>query len=38
VWFLIGGVKDMKRLFIRLKTIDRNAEDDGTVEEHLAEN
>ncbi len=32
VWFLIGGFKDLSAMFGRLKTIQRNADDDGTVE------
>ncbi|MGE9291427.1 MAG: sodium:solute symporter family protein [Puniceicoccales bacterium] len=36
VWFLIGGASDLKKLFRRLKTIGRNAEDDGTVDRHLS--
>lgn len=35
VWFLIGGFRDLGRLFERLSTIPRDAEDDGTVDEHL---
>jgi SSS family solute:Na+ symporter len=37
VWFLIGGFRDLGRLFQRLSTIQRDAEDDGTVkkEEHF---
>lgn len=37
VWFLIGGFRDLGRLFQRLLTIQRDAEDDGTVkkEEHF---
>ncbi|WFB36231.1 sodium:solute symporter [Kiritimatiellota bacterium B12222] len=37
VWFLIGGAKDLKRLFERLKTIQRDENDDGTVEKHLTD-
>jgi solute:Na+ symporter, SSS family len=39
VWFLIGGFKDLGAMFGRLKTIQRNAADDGTVEkdEHFGE-
>lgn len=36
VWFIVGGLHDLKALFSSLKTIDRSANDDGTVEEHLA--
>jgi SSS family solute:Na+ symporter len=32
VWFLICGSRDLKRLFSRLKTIQRDAADDGTVD------
>ncbi len=37
VWFLIGGFIDLKDLFLRLATIQRDVEDDGTVkkEEHF---
>jgi len=37
VWFLIGGFKDLKLLFQRLSTIQRNIDDDGTVrkEDHF---
>ena len=39
VWFLIGGLIDLVRLFRRLAAIDRDAEDDGTVApaKHLGE-
>ncbi len=36
VWFLIGGAQDLKKMFVRLRTINRNADDDGTVEHHLS--
>jgi SSS family solute:Na+ symporter len=32
VWFLICGTIDLKRLFVRLRTIQRDVNDDGTVE------
>jgi len=37
VWFLIGGFKDLKLLFKRLSTIQRDSDDDGTVkkEDHF---
>ena len=31
VWFTIGGVRDLQRLFRRLKTLQRNPDDDGRV-------
>ena len=31
VWFTIGGIKDLKQLFVRLKNVQRDASDDGTV-------
>jgi SSS family solute:Na+ symporter len=31
VWFTIGGVRDLQRLFRRLKTLQRNPADDGRV-------
>ena len=31
VWFTIGGVRDLQRLFRRLKTLQRHADDDGRV-------
>jgi hypothetical protein len=34
VWFLIGGIRDLKALFHRLATIQRNENDDGTVGPH----
>jgi SSS family solute:Na+ symporter len=37
IWFLVGGIKDLKKLFIRLRTVTRVADDDGTVDEHLSE-
>jgi len=33
IWFLIGGFIDMKKMFHRLDLIDRDNDDDGTVEE-----
>ncbi|HBR92869.1 MAG TPA: sodium:solute symporter [Opitutae bacterium] len=32
IWFLIGGYFDLKAMFARLSTIQRNSEDDGTVD------
>jgi hypothetical protein len=32
LWFLIGGIKDIKALFRSLTTIRRDDHDDGTVE------
>lgn len=39
VWFLIGGFRDLTDLIRALKTIDRDADDDGSVreEDHLQE-
>ncbi|MGZ0655408.1 sodium:solute symporter family protein [Coraliomargarita sp. W4R53] len=37
VWFLICGTLDLKRMFARLKTIQRDENDDGTVEKHLTD-
>lgn len=34
IWFTRGGVRDLRRLFAALKTVDRNALDDGTVVNH----
>jgi solute:Na+ symporter, SSS family len=34
VWFTWGGLKDIKELFARLKVVDRDALDDGTVVGH----
>ncbi|MDB5325894.1 MAG: hypothetical protein JWM57_1463 [Phycisphaerales bacterium] len=31
VWFTFGGLRDLRRLFVRLRTIARHADDDGTV-------
>ena len=31
IWFAIGGFKDMKKMFHRLATMDRDAADDGSV-------
>lgn len=31
VWFAIGGVRDIRRMFARLRTMDRDHADDGTV-------
>ncbi|MEM1209171.1 MAG: sodium:solute symporter [Planctomycetota bacterium] len=38
VWFLIGGFRDLYRLFVALSLIERDAKDDGRVTEHLGEN
>jgi SSS family solute:Na+ symporter len=35
VWFIIGGCIDLRKMFKRLRSIHRNASDDGTVSEHL---
>ncbi|MEM6457815.1 MAG: sodium:solute symporter [Planctomycetota bacterium] len=35
VWFLIGGLKDLRELFRVLRQLDRDTQDDGTVTEHL---
>lgn len=37
VWFLIGGFKDLFVMIRRLRTLQRDATDDGTVTEHLAD-
>ena len=34
VWFTWGGTKDIRELFVRLRTAQRNAFDDGTVAGH----
>jgi hypothetical protein len=34
VWFTWGGLKDIRELFARLRTAQRNALDDGTVAGH----
>jgi hypothetical protein len=34
IWFLIGGCRDMGELFRKLKTVRRDAADDGTVIGH----
>lgn len=31
VWFFIGGLADMKKMFAILKTAERDTHDDGTV-------
>ena len=31
IWFTIGGLQDLKKMFSLLKTIKRNDLDDGTV-------
>ncbi len=35
VWFLIGGFKDLFAMFAQLKSMQRDADDDGSVAEHL---
>ncbi len=35
VWFLVGGIRDLFKLFGQLKQIRRDAEDDGTVTQHF---
>ncbi|MEO1236751.1 MAG: sodium:solute symporter, partial [Planctomycetota bacterium] len=35
VWFLIGGIIDLRDLFRILRRLDRDASDDGSVDEHL---
>jgi SSS family solute:Na+ symporter len=37
VWFLIGGFKDLFAMLHRLKTLQRDESDDGTVTQHLGE-
>lgn len=32
VWFTLGGVRDIRVFFQRLRTLQRDAHDDGTVE------
>ena len=34
VWFAIGGLRDLKDLFDKLRTIKRDERDDGTVIDH----
>jgi SSS family solute:Na+ symporter len=36
VWFAIGGVKDMRAMLGRLKTMVRNHKDDGFVVDHTS--
>ena len=36
VWFTIGGVRDLKRLFAELRDRQDNALDDGTVTGHVS--
>ena len=31
IWFTIGGITDLRKLFKRLRTLQRSADDDGTV-------
>ena len=33
VWFTIGGVKDIRKMLDRLKTMERDASDDGQIQE-----
>lgn len=35
VWFTLGGIRDLRRMFRGLATLDRNALDDGTVIGHV---
>jgi solute:Na+ symporter, SSS family len=35
VWFIIGGFRDLFVMFAQLKNLNRDADDDGTVTEHL---
>ncbi|MBC2592839.1 sodium:solute symporter [Ruficoccus amylovorans] len=37
IWFLLGGIKDMKALFCLLSSISRDKLDDGTVDEHFGD-
>ena len=34
VWFTIGGIRDIKRVFVRLATLQRDDRDDGRVVDH----
>jgi len=34
IWFTIGGIRDLRRLFVSLKTIKRDERDDGRVVHH----
>ena len=36
VWFTCGGVRDLRRMFARLRTLERDAADDGIVRQHIA--
>lgn len=35
VWFTWGGIRDLRRLFVSLRTVRRNERDDGTVVGHV---
>ena len=35
IWFTIGGCFDLKHMFARLKDVQYDEDDDGTVKEHL---
>lgn len=37
IWITIGGMKDLRNLFARLRIVQRNELDDGRVEEYLKE-
>jgi len=34
IWLTFGGIRDLKRLFVRLKTVERDERDDGRVVDH----
>jgi SSS family solute:Na+ symporter len=36
IWFTIGGIRDLKRMFHRLQTKVRDELDDGSVKDHRA--
>lgn len=38
VWFIFGGLRDLKAMFQRLKIMKRDQQDDGTVFEHAGSN
>ncbi len=31
IWFLVGGLYDLKYMFVRLRSLQRDEHDDGTV-------
>ena len=37
IWFTIGGVTDLRKLFQRLQVLERHSDDDGTVSHHIRE-